>query len=435
MLHDFMGMTTFNELLITEGIDPRAVRLLRHKPENRHDRTFYEFQQNDRIAFELYQQTQERDAPKFKSSRYWASFVVDTLGRSVFIGLYAVELLPNKTADWNDPYTLEAVGTDNDKAYAVYLTSRVLEFEQYVNQLYIDWDPRNVGTWVRYAHRVEWAVYETGSVTPDKSNAFDGHKIREHLTSLGFTDDHVTKKLRRMRRDKLIIYVKRETNRLPLVIHPWFEASWDRIINIAGVSTESPFAFYINSNLTEFPVWQSSKQMTPSRYGLDLSCKNQDALAELIVILDDSVSIPTSNGSVTLTENVSPRETERVNLARARIGQGVFRHRLIDQWDGRCAVTGIDQIETLRASHIKPWANSNNHERLDPQNGLLLAAHVDALFDRFLIGFDDQGRLVVSDRLTAENLSRFGLDGDKRLSSINEAQRTYLAEHLKHVRR
>jgi hypothetical protein len=433
ILHVPIDMTTFNEMLVAAGVDPRQVRLLRHQTKRRHGRTLYEFQQNDRAAFELYQQTQEQDAPRFTSSRYWASFIVDPLGRAIFIGLYAVERLPNKIADWDDPYTLEAVGADNDKAYAVYNTTRVPGFEQYVNRLAIEWDSQNVRSWVRYADRVDWTTYDTKLPALDTSKAIDRHEMRARLAALGFSNDHTTEKLWRMRRGKLTVYVKRETHRLPLVIHPWFEASWDRIAIISGIKTESPFAFYINSNMTAFPVWQSAKRKTASRYGLDLDCENKQSLAALIHVLDDSFSIPTPEGPVTLTEGARPSETERVNLTLARIGQGVFRRRVIDQWGGRCAVTGVDQIEVLRASHIKPWADSNNHERLDPQNGLLLAAHVDALFDRFLIGFDSEGRLIASNRLTAENLERFGLNGCNGLSSISDAQRTYLAEHLRRV--
>jgi hypothetical protein len=82
--------------------------------------------------------------------------------------------------------------------------------------------------------------------------------------------------------------------------------------------------------------------------------------------------------------------TEREVLVNARIGQGRFRSDLVTAWGKgeKCALTEIAIPEMLIASHIKPWRESSNSERLDPMNGLLLAAHVDKLFDRFLLSFE-----------------------------------------------
>jgi hypothetical protein len=72
-------------------------------------------------------------------------------------------------------------------------------------------------------------------------------------------------------------------------------------------------------------------------------------------------------------------ETTRSVIAQARVGQGRFRRDLMVLWEGRCAVTGCDVPEALRASHCKPWRDSTHAERLDPTNGLLLSASLDAL--------------------------------------------------------
>lgn len=88
-------------------------------------------------------------------------------------------------------------------------------------------------------------------------------------------------------------------------------------------------------------------------------------------------------------------DTEAERLVKQRIGQEVFRRALVSYWDGRCAVTGITQPELLRASHIVPWASCRSDaERLDAENGLLLAAHWDAAFDRGLVSFTDEGRAI-----------------------------------------
>ena len=101
--------------------------------------------------------------------------------------------------------------------------------------------------------------------------------------------------------------------------------------------------------------------------------------------------------------------TMRAALIQARLGQGGFRTDLLAKWENSCAVTNCSIDEILRASHIKPWKSSNNHERLDPNNGLMLAAHLDALFDRGLISFADDGAMLVSSEIDEFGNSVWGL--------------------------
>ncbi|HRH16537.1 MAG TPA: HNH endonuclease, partial [Aquabacterium sp.] len=83
-----------------------------------------------------------------------------------------------------------------------------------------------------------------------------------------------------------------------------------------------------------------------------------------------------------------------------------------------------------RASHAKPWAEcSTDAERLDVFNGFLLVANLDALFDRFLVSFDDQGLLIVSSRLTASDMSRLGLPPSLSLRWLSDQHRHYLTWH------
>ncbi|WP_027948005.1 HNH endonuclease signature motif containing protein [Litchfieldella anticariensis] len=64
-------------------------------------------------------------------------------------------------------------------------------------------------------------------------------------------------------------------------------------------------------------------------------------------------------------------KTTREALADARVGQGAFRSSVLIHWGGKCCVTGSTAEKAIRASHIKPWRDSTDEERLDPQNGLL----------------------------------------------------------------
>lgn len=95
-----------------------------------------------------------------------------------------------------------------------------------------------------------------------------------------------------------------------------------------------------------------------------------------------------------------PRTTEVERLVVQRVGQDIFRRGLLEYWDGRCAITGLDVPELLRASHIKPWADcDSDNERLDIFNGLLLAAHLDSAFDSGYVTIADDGSVLVSDAL------------------------------------
>lgn len=96
-----------------------------------------------------------------------------------------------------------------------------------------------------------------------------------------------------------------------------------------------------------------------------------------------------------------PRTTEAERLVVQRIGQDIFRARLMDYWQARCPLTGIADPALLRASHIIPWAEcETDAERLDVHNGLLLSALWDAAFDRALVTFDDNGKPQFSTELT-----------------------------------
>jgi hypothetical protein len=89
---------------------------------------------------------------------------------------------------------------------------------------------------------------------------------------------------------------------------------------------------------------------------------------------------------------IEPNATQREALIQARIGQGRFRADVTRLWGKgeTCSLTDIALPEMLIASHIKPWRDSTDTERLDPANGLLLAVHADKLFDRYLLSFDLQ---------------------------------------------
>jgi putative restriction endonuclease len=125
-----------------------------------------------------------------------------------------------------------------------------------------------------------------------------------------------------------------------------------------------------------------------------------------------------------------PRATEAEGLVVQRVGQELFRGGLVDYWEGRCAITGLAVTDLLRASHIKPWAAcATDAERLDVFNGLLLAPHHDAAFDRGYITVKDDGVVVISNVLTDVDRAVLGLTEPMRVTHLADGHRAYLPWH------
>jgi hypothetical protein len=121
-----------------------------------------------------------------------------------------------------------------------------------------------------------------------------------------------------------------------------------------------------------------------------------------------------------------PRSPEAERLVIQRVGQDVFREALMDYWGGRCPLTGITEPALLRASHIVPWADCGDDQRLDVHNGLLLSALWDAAFDKGLISFDDDGTALVSPSLSAVARTALGVTRAPRLRGLQDRHRENL---------
>lgn len=127
-----------------------------------------------------------------------------------------------------------------------------------------------------------------------------------------------------------------------------------------------------------------------------------------------------------------PKETEIQRLSTQRTAQHLFRAWVLGENGSRCLLTHIDEVALLRASHIKPWADSTDIERLDPNNGLLLAAHLDAAFDAGLITFAQSGEMQISPELSEPNLIRLGLTAGRRILMPPERE-AYMAWHREKI--
>lgn len=120
--------------------------------------------------------------------------------------------------------------------------------------------------------------------------------------------------------------------------------------------------------------------------------------------------------------------TEKDAIIRSRIGQGIFRDRLVAYWRG-CSVSNCKMINILVASHIKPWRSSSNSERLDLFNGLLLTPNYDKLFDCGFISFDDNGTIIFSKEFPKSERTILHIHNDEHLRIIDFRHFEFLKYH------
>ncbi|MGQ5835682.1 HNH endonuclease [Serratia sp. IR-2025] len=90
--------------------------------------------------------------------------------------------------------------------------------------------------------------------------------------------------------------------------------------------------------------------------------------------------------------------SERISTVKTRINQNLFRKDVLEAYEYRCCITGLEEPELLIASHILPWSHSIE-QRLNPSNGLCLSSLHDKAFDRGLITFDEDLKLVLSNKI------------------------------------
>ena len=117
-----------------------------------------------------------------------------------------------------------------------------------------------------------------------------------------------------------------------------------------------------------------------------------------------------------------------------RVGHDGFRRALEQYWGGACAFSGVANAAMLRASHIKPWSVCEPEEQTSMFNGLLLAAHWDAAFDRGLVTLDDAGQVLVSPQLAVADAALLGIEAGMRLRKPLQAKhQVFMAYHRQHV--
>jgi putative restriction endonuclease len=152
-----------------------------------------------------------------------------------------------------------------------------------------------------------------------------------------------------------------------------------------------------------------------------------DAYSTISVFQLPSESMQDPVGDRTITGS-----TFREQLVRSRRGQGVFRSNVLLR-EEFCRVTRVNEPRHLKASHIKPWRDATDAERLDGANGLLLSPHIDHLFDEGYITFSSAQALLIVPEVRDKLLDAWGIDAGVQVGDFSREQNAYLDYHRANV--
>lgn len=206
--------------------------------------------------------------------------------------------------------------------------------------------------------------------------------------------------------------------------------SWLRFLEEQGYALSEIHSYDDIDNLLAIDATRRSERAIYTKANDAVNFKS--ALRKYLKFLQSDYAHQVQNtilSEVSKVENDSALTvTEREAIIKARIGQGKFREQLVSYWRG-CSVSTFSHYDLLVASHIKPWKDADNHQRLDVFNGLLLLPNYDKLFDKGYISFDDYGYIIYSRYI--DNADRILLNMDTRLhlTRIEEAHKPYLRYH------
>lgn len=177
-----------------------------------------------------------------------------------------------------------------------------------------------------------------------------------------------------------------------------------------------------NQNREQRKIYRTEKDMSNFRSTLRKYREflNFNLDAKRTEEIEREIQVVKSNTKIT--------NTEKESIVTSRIGQGDFRKRLIQYWHG-CAISRFNKYDILIASHIKPWRDATNDERLDIFNGLLLLPNYDKLFDKGYISFDLSGKIIFSKFITGDDRETLGIKKDVSLVHIDDRHKKYLKYH------
>lgn len=146
----------------------------------------------------------------------------------------------------------------------------------------------------------------------------------------------------------------------------------------------------------------------------------------------DIIDVVEAELAIAIAGDTGLSDTVKEQIVKIRRGQALFKAN-VQRNEKKCRITGVDDIRHLRASHIKPWKDCDNTERLNGCNGLLLAPHVDHLFDQGFISFENNGDVIISKKLDTSILAMWGIAEIHNVGAFHPEQQYFLDYHRQHV--
>lgn len=199
---------------------------------------------------------------------------------------------------------------------------------------------------------------------------------------------------------------------------------------------------FTSKTLYELPVVDYVEECIKIAYKyeeLKILADEIPVIKEFLCFLKSELSdIKINDAEFQITKNASLSELQKIQIIKARKGQGEYRDKLLNKY-GRCVITGITTKKILIASHIKPWSacckEQKYEECIDAENGLLLSPFWDKLFDLGYISFEDDGKMKVSKKLDKITVSEMNKTNEniKLLFELSEKQKYYMKYHRENI--
>ena len=150
-----------------------------------------------------------------------------------------------------------------------------------------------------------------------------------------------------------------------------------------------------------------------------------DRYLNMLVYLEE-LDEQKSNELIDIVKDMSIKNTKKEDIILGRVGQKSFQDKLKLFWKNKCAVTGSKIL--LVAGHIKPWRISNDRERLDVYNGILLSPNYDKAFDLGYISFQNNGQILLCES-AINDLELLNINNSSRVNSFSPFHNKYLEYH------
>lgn len=146
-----------------------------------------------------------------------------------------------------------------------------------------------------------------------------------------------------------------------------------------------------------------------------------DNSTELNNVYETTENLKNTNINININNNI-------------RKGQAKYREKLLEDCSF-CPITLVNDERILIASHIKPYAKSNEKEQFDVNNGFIFTPTYDRLFDKGFISFNDDKTMLVSVWLSPLNQKRLNIYNGKKIEKLplNDERKKYLEYHRNNI--